>query len=221
MALEFDIYGKHIEPKEAGVRSINLLEPNDIDNLATEASVDAVTKNLNTNFFRTSGGQITGDLNISGNLNVDGEFNVNTQRLDLVFSGNVLINRIYNVDTTVGPVTATLPDDANLGDEIEFIDVMGNFKTSPFFIKSNTSKLEGLTGNLIKIDIPYSNFKLNYINTSLTGWKITFLSNNIQSRTTIETPTTGISSINSIVTLSQSTYDALTVKAPTTLYVIV
>lgn len=43
----------------------------------------------------------------------------------------------------------------------------------------------------------------------------------IQSRSTLETPTTGISAINNIVVLSQSTYDTLTVKLPNTYYIIV
>jgi hypothetical protein len=43
----------------------------------------------------------------------------------------------------------------------------------------------------------------------------------IQSSSTLETPTTGISAVNNIVALSQVTYDALTIKLPTTLYVIV
>jgi len=221
MALEFDIYGKHIEPKESGVRSISLLDPDDITNLATNDSVNVVSNNLNTNFLKISGGEIEGNLFINGNLNVDGEFTQTNVRNDLIFSQNVFSNKVYNVDTTVDSITATLPDEPALGDEIEFLDVNGNFGVAPFFIKSNTFRFEGITGNLIKFDSPYQNFKLNYVRPSLTGWKITFLSNNIQSRTTIETPITGISSINNIVTLSQSTYDALTLKAPTTLYVIV
>lgn len=44
---------------------------------------------------------------------------------------------------------------------------------------------------------------------------------NIQSRSTLETPTTGLSTINNIVSLSQATYDALTVKLSATLYIIV
>jgi len=43
----------------------------------------------------------------------------------------------------------------------------------------------------------------------------------VRSTSTLETPTTGISAVNNIVTLSQATYDALTIKLPTTLYVIV
>lgn len=43
----------------------------------------------------------------------------------------------------------------------------------------------------------------------------------VQSTSTLETPTTGISAVNNIVALSQATYDTLTVKLPTTLYVIV
>jgi hypothetical protein len=43
----------------------------------------------------------------------------------------------------------------------------------------------------------------------------------VVSTSTFETPTTGISAISNIVALSQANYNALTVKLPTTLYVIV
>jgi hypothetical protein len=43
----------------------------------------------------------------------------------------------------------------------------------------------------------------------------------VVSSSTFETPTTGISAISNIVALSQASYNALTVKLPTTLYVIV
>jgi hypothetical protein len=43
----------------------------------------------------------------------------------------------------------------------------------------------------------------------------------VRSNATFETPTTGISAINNLVTLTQETYDALTIKLPTTLYVII
>lgn len=45
--------------------------------------------------------------------------------------------------------------------------------------------------------------------------------NLVSSTSTLETPTTGISAINNVVALTQATYDALTVKLPTTLYVII
>jgi hypothetical protein len=45
--------------------------------------------------------------------------------------------------------------------------------------------------------------------------------NLVKSNSTLETPTTGISAIQNIVSLSQATYDALDIKLPTTLYVIV
>jgi hypothetical protein len=43
----------------------------------------------------------------------------------------------------------------------------------------------------------------------------------VRSDSTLETPTTGLSTIQNIVSLSQSTYNALTIKSPTTLYIIV
>lgn len=221
MAIELNIYGKHIEPKEARSQSVNFLEFVDISNLATKESVNTVSNNLNSNFLSLSGGSITGGLNILGDLSASGDLIYANKRKNLIFSQLVKANEIYNVDTTVGSITATLPDTAILGDEIEFIDVTGKFNQSPFFIKSNISKFEGLTGNLIKFDIPYQNFKLNYLNPSLTGWKITPITNNIQSTITLESPTTAISSVNNILVLSQTTYDNLTVKVPTTLYIIV
>lgn len=221
MAIELDIYGKHIEPKQARSQSVNVLEPNDISNLATQSSVNAVSNNLNTNFLRLSGGRITGSLSILGNLSASGEFFYDKKRINLFSSQTILSNQIYNIDTTVGSITATLPDDANLGDEIGFIDVTGRFNQSPFFVKSNNARFEGLTGNLVRFNLPFQSFKLNYLNPSLTGWKITHISNNIQSAITLESPTTAISSINNILALSQTTYNNLTVKVPTTLYIIV
>ena len=54
MSIELDIYGKHIESKQARSQSINVLEPNDIANLATQSSVNDISNNLNTNFLKIS-----------------------------------------------------------------------------------------------------------------------------------------------------------------------
>jgi len=43
----------------------------------------------------------------------------------------------------------------------------------------------------------------------------------IKSTSTLETPTTGISTISNIISLSQTTYDALTIKRPDTFYIII
>jgi hypothetical protein len=58
-------------------------------------------------------------------------------------------------------------------------------------------------------------------NVSATGTVFSSGAPVVVSTSTFETPTTGISAISNIVSLSQATYDALTVKLPTTLYIIV
>jgi len=180
MAIEFNIYGKQIEPTQAGIQTINVLEPNDITNLATQNALNLVSNNLNTNFFRISGGNITGGVNIFGNLSASGDFFYANQRRNLFLSDNLISNAIYNVDTTTGSLTATLPSNPSLGDEIEFIDVMGLWGTNPFFIKSDFDKIEKTNNQLLKCDVKYGNFKLNYIDPQNYGWKITTFPNVVE-----------------------------------------
>lgn len=68
MALEFDIYGKHIEPKQVvpNKTTVNVLDSTDVANLAT---VDSV----NSNFLKLSGGQLTGSLNVIGSITSNGQ----------------------------------------------------------------------------------------------------------------------------------------------------
>ena len=49
----------------------------------------------------------------------------------------------------------------------------------------------------------------------------TLTSNIVFSNSTLETPTTGLSVVDNFIVLLQTTYDALTVKRPTTLYFVV
>jgi hypothetical protein len=58
-------------------------------------------------------------------------------------------------------------------------------------------------------------------NVSATGTVFSSGAPVVVSTSTFETPTTGISAISNIVALSQASYNALTVKLPTTLYVII
>ena len=62
MALEFDIYGKHIEPKQV------------VSNKTTVSFLDSVdASNLNSSFLKLSGGQITGNLDVIGNVTSNGQ----------------------------------------------------------------------------------------------------------------------------------------------------
>lgn len=64
MSLEFDIYGKHIEPKQIvpNKTTVSFLDSLDISNLAT---VDSLNQ-LSSNVLKLTGGQITGNLNVIG-----------------------------------------------------------------------------------------------------------------------------------------------------------
>jgi hypothetical protein len=74
----------------------------------------------------------------------------------------------------VGIITATLPAEPTLGDQIEFIDVSGKWNITPLYVKSGGNTfIEGVSGDAIKCNVKYGNFKLNYIDPSNTGWKIT------------------------------------------------
>lgn len=177
MAIEFNIYGKHIEPKETGIQTVDVLEPKDISNLVTQTALNNVSNNLNTNFFRISGGNITGSINVFGNLSASGDFFYANKRRSIFLSDTLLLNQIYNVDTTVGSLTATLPNNPLLGDEIEFLDVMGNWDINPFYIKSDLDKIEKTNNQLLKCDVKYGHFKLNFVDPQNYGWKITAFPN--------------------------------------------
>ena len=79
-----------------------------------------------------------------------------------------------------------------------------------------------LSGNQNLTDIFVLNNSLNSLSGNWqTAYQQTSANDLVRSNSTFETPTTGISAVQNIVSLSQVTYDALTVKLPTTLYVIV
>jgi len=79
-----------------------------------------------------------------------------------------------------------------------------------------------LSGNQNLTDIFVLNNGLNSLSGNWqTAYQQTSGNDLVRSNSTFETPTTGISAVQNIVSLSQVTYDALTVKLPTTLYVIV
>lgn len=95
-----------------------------------------------------------------------------------------------------------------------------------------------LTGQLVT-NTTFNNYQTSVANSTATllpttiyqnasgNWQSTYTTfqNNssfyVQSRSTLETPTTGISAVSNIVFLTQATYNALSVKLPTTMYVIV
>lgn len=182
MALDFEIYGKTIQSKDIRYENVNLLESEDFGNFVDVSLFNELSSDLKTNYFSLSGGRVTGDLTVTGNINLSGNFNYATGRID-IFTPNVGLesNKVYNVDTTVAPVTGTLPQNPKIGDEIEFLDVRGKWDVNPFYVKSGNLLMEKNSSEELKCDIKYGNFKLNYVDPLNYGWKITTFTNTVTS----------------------------------------
>jgi hypothetical protein len=76
----------------------------------------------------------------------------------------------YFVDTTVGPITMTLPASATLGDTIRFNDLAGTFSANNLTIARNSHKIQGIAADLT-VDVDQTSFGLVYSNTTY-GWKV-------------------------------------------------
>ena len=76
----------------------------------------------------------------------------------------------YFVNTTSGPITATLPVSATLGNEIAFIDGNETFDTNNFTIARNGHKIQGQEEDLT-VSIENAGFTLVYYNIEM-GWKL-------------------------------------------------
>jgi PKD repeat protein len=85
-------------------------------------------------------------------------------------SQNVSSNRKYGFDTTLGSLTATLPSNPQLGDEIEFFDISGKWLLNPLTINNNTKIIEQLNDKLL-CNVKFGIFKLIYVGL-ITGWRI-------------------------------------------------
>jgi hypothetical protein len=72
--------------------------------------------------------------------------------------------------TSGGAITVNLPNTANLGDQIRFIDVAGTFGTNNLTIAPNGGKIYGTTDNLV-VNNNNAGFALVYTGATY-GWKI-------------------------------------------------
>lgn len=103
------------------------------------------------------------EYGIDGNLRIFGKsaVKINTSTLTKPF-------HVYLVDTSATEVTVLLPQNPNMGDEIEFIDLKGKFDVHSCIILSNGSKILGTTEDAI-LDVKYANVKFVYIDL-VSGW---------------------------------------------------
>jgi hypothetical protein len=81
-----------------------------------------------------------------------------------------LKNNYYIVDTSIDPITATLPSSPNIGDSIFFKDAFLTWKTNNFTLSNNTNMIQGLNENII-CDVNGLGFYLTYIGSNV-GWRI-------------------------------------------------
>lgn len=85
-------------------------------------------------------------------------------------SFNVLQGSEHWVDTSSGPITATLPANPNTGRTVYIGDYAGAWRQNSCTIARNGSKIEGVYENL-ELDVDYGLLTLKYIS-SIVGWRI-------------------------------------------------
>ena len=76
----------------------------------------------------------------------------------------------YFVDTSVGPITMTLPATPAIGDSVKINDMAGTFATNNLTIGRNSKKIQGVADDLI-VDYNQATMELVYCNSTY-GWKV-------------------------------------------------
>lgn len=74
------------------------------------------------------------------------------------------------VDTTAAPVTVTLPLTPTAGQQIDFVDAAGTFKTNALTVARNGQKIMGLAEDMT-VDKRYVSFGLVFVDAT-NGWRL-------------------------------------------------
>lgn len=77
--------------------------------------------------------------------------------------------KTYDVDTTLGVITASLPASPERGDQIAFVDGQGNLQNNNLIISFNGSKYQGASTPSITINTQFDFVKFLYVNSTI-GW---------------------------------------------------
>lgn len=112
---------------------------------------------------------VVGDISATGNI-YGVAVNALNNFIYTVSSIPVLANKRYGFDTTSGPLTATLPPNPQLGDEIEFFDACGRWFVNPLTIDNNTKYIEQQNDKLL-CNVKFGLIKLIYTG-NIVGWRI-------------------------------------------------
>jgi len=180
----------------------------------------------------------------SGPLDADNVFTLTSDRVaylsnPLRYAGQVVFD---TQDTTLYYLNSALDTWINVGSNnlINYLPLSGGRLTGSVTSISSISAqgiIYAAGGNSSQWQSTYTTVQNNSATTwnyqgtdlkALSGnWQSTYTTvcansaSWIKSTSTLETPTTGISTISNIISLSQTTYNALTVKRPDTFYIII
>jgi hypothetical protein len=156
-----------------------------------------------------SGFKSTGDVEIEGKVNV---------------TNDITLTGILNAGTNITGPSASITNATitNLTGTNATITNLTGINATITNLTANSSFIRDLTieGSVVYTATPNQTLTVAG-NISATNNVFTSAGRVIVSSSTLETPTTGISAVNNIIALSESTYNALTVKLPNTYYIIV
>jgi len=141
-----------------------------IRDLRQDTTIDRVLENGNT----TTKNITVGSLNAT-NITVTGEAIGFESRMvwqpGKTSNFDAIVGNGYFVDTTSGPITATLPASPTRGQQISFIDVAGTFDTNNLTVVRNGNPIQRDNSDLI-VSVKGAAFTLVYYNATL-GWVLT------------------------------------------------
>ncbi len=164
---------------------------------------------LSTNNIVISSADVLGDLVVYGTLSAVSAAFVTTT--------NTFVSNITSVSSLEVSGTLVVLGDILSGSQ-SLLDIFA-FSSHSHLLSAITdagTAAKMASGDFVSIT-EYQSVTSNWE----TAYQQTSANDLVRSNETFETPTTGISAIQNIVSLSQATYDALDIKLPTTLYVIV
>lgn len=117
---------------------------------------------------------VKGDLNIDGNLDVSGtitgavafvpDYSVTYKTADFTIPSTLATTfNVYQINTTTGPITVTLPAisslDANKKRQIDIVDVGGALSTNPLTV--NTVGTDTIAGDTsVQVSVDYTSLHL-------------------------------------------------------------
>jgi hypothetical protein len=141
-----------------------------IRDLRQDTTIDRVLENGNTTTKNITVGSLNAtDITVTGQT--IGFGSSITWQSGKTSNFDAIVGNGYFVDTTLGPITATLPVSPTIGQQISFVDVAGTFDTNNLTIARNGNPIQRDNSDLT-VSIEGAGFTLVYYNATL-GWILT------------------------------------------------